>query len=135
MGLTLLNERLAKATLAEAQTYSSQAQRELSSHLQNAEVIEAMGMLGNIERRWQRIHQQEISLQAKASDRAALMGNISKLVRMAMQSLALGLGALLVLDGKMTAGMMMAVSILTSRALARPWVLTSGSRNCCWHFP
>jgi ATP-binding cassette, subfamily C, bacterial exporter for protease/lipase len=84
----------------------------------NAEVIEAMGMLGNIERRWQRIHQQEISLQAKASDRAALMGNLTKLVRMAMQSLALGLGAMLVLDGKITAGMMMALSVLTSRALA-----------------
>lgn len=118
IGLTFLNERLAKATLADAQKYSSQAQRELSSHLQNAEVIEAMGMLGNIERRWQRIHQQEISLQAKASDRAALMGNLTKLVRMAMQSLALGLGAMLVLDGKITAGMMMALSVLTSRALA-----------------
>ena len=57
-------------------------------------------------------------MQAKASDRAALMGNLTKMIRVAMQSLALGLGALLVLDGKMTAGMMMAVSILTSRALA-----------------
>lgn len=116
--LTWLNEKLAKASLAEAQKFSMLGQRELSSHLQNAEVIEAMGMLGNIQRRWRKSHQQEIALQAKASDRAAVMGNASKFVRVSMQSLALGLGALLVLEGHLTPGMMIAVSLLTSRALA-----------------
>ena len=118
VALTWLNEKLAKGSLAEAQQFSMQGQRELSSHLQNAEVIEAMGMLGNIQRRWRKTHQREIALQAKASDRAAVMGNASKFVRVSMQSLALGLGALLVLEGRLTPGMMIAVSLLTSRALA-----------------
>ena len=118
VAITWLNERLAKAALGEAQKYSMQSQRELSSHLQNAEVIEAMGMLGNIQRRWQKLHVQEIGLQARASDRAAVMGNLTKFVRVSMQSLSLGLAALLVLEGTMTGGMMIAVSLLTSRALA-----------------
>lgn len=118
VALTWLNEKLAKSSLAQAQKISMQGQRELSSHLQNAEVIEAMGMLGNIQRRWRQSHQQEIALQARASDRAAVMGNATKFVRVSMQSLALGLGALLVLEGRLTPGMMIAVSLLTSRALA-----------------
>lgn len=118
VAVTWLNERLAKSALGEAQKYSIQSQRELSSHLQNVEVIEAMGMLGHIQRRWQKLHSQEIGLQARASDRAAVMGNLTKFVRVSMQSLSLGLAALLVLEDKMTGGMMIAVSLLTSRALA-----------------
>nr|CBA32010.1 Alkaline protease secretion ATP-binding protein aprD [Curvibacter putative symbiont of Hydra magnipapillata] len=118
VAITWLNEKLAKSALGEAQKYSMQSQRELSSHLQNVEVIEAMGMLGQIQRRWQKLHTQEIGLQARASDRAAVMGNLTKFVRISMQSLSLGLAALLVLEGKMTGGMMIAVSLLTSRALA-----------------
>ena len=116
--LTFLNERLAKSVLAEAQKASMQAQRELGSHLHNAEVIEAMGMLGAIQGRWQKLHHKEISLQSRASDRAALMGSLSKFVRISMQSLTMGFGVLLVLEGHITAGMMIAVSLLTSRALA-----------------
>ena len=118
VGLTILNERLSKPKLDAAQRISMQSQRELSNNFRNAEVIEAMGMLGNIQSKWQNTHNQEISLQAKASDQAALMGNLTKFVRVSMQSLALGLGAVLVLDGRITSGMMMAVSLLTSRALA-----------------
>ena len=118
VGVTWLNEKLAKAALAEAQKYNMQSQRELGSHLQNVEVIEAMGMLDNIQRRWQVLHARELGLQARASDRAAVMGNLTKFIRMSMQSLSLGLAALLVLEGKMTGGMMIAVSLLTSRALA-----------------
>ncbi|CAM8672544.1 ArpD ABC-type protease/lipase transport system, ATPase and permease components [Comamonadaceae bacterium] len=118
VAITWLNQKLAKAALDEAQKYNMQSQRELSSHLQNVEVIEAMGMLGPIQRRWQGLHTQEIGLQARASDRAAVMESLTRFVRMAMQSLSLGLAALLVLDGRMTGGMMIAVSLLTSRALA-----------------
>lgn len=116
--LTLLNERLAKNPLAQAQQVSMQAQRDLSSHMQNAEAIESMGMLGGIAQRWQKLHHQEIALQSRASDRAALVGGLSKFVRVSMQSLTLGLGAMLVLDGKITSGMMIAISMMTSRALS-----------------
>ncbi len=118
VAITWLNEKLAKSALDDAQKISMQSHRELQSHLQNAEVIEAMGMLESIQRRWHALHSQEMGQQARASDRAAVMGNATKLVRLAMQSLSLGLAALLVIEGHMTGGMMVAVSMLTSRALA-----------------
>lgn len=129
VGLTMLNERLSKPKLDAAQRVSMQAQRELNNNFRNTEVIEAMGMLGSIQRKWLQIHNQEIALQAQASDQAALMGNLSKFVRVSMQSLALGLGALLVLEGRLTAGMMIAVSLLTSRALAPAESLVSNWRQ------
>ena len=129
VGVTLLNERMSKSKLNEAQRFSMQAQRELNNHFQNAEVIEAMGMLGNIQRKWQQTHNQEIALQSKASDQAAIMGGVIKFLRVAMQSLALGFGALLVLEGRITGGMMIAVSLLTSRALSPAEALVANWRS------
>jgi ATP-binding cassette subfamily C exporter for protease/lipase len=77
-----------------------------------------MGMLPQIRGRWYELHRQQIQSQATASDQAAVLGGATKFVRIAMQSLVLGFGALLVLDGTMTAGMMIAASILVGRALA-----------------
>ena len=116
--LAVVNERLSKPRLDEAQKYSMLAQQKLSNHLRNAEVIEAMGMLPQLRRRWYALHHQQLALQAKASDQAAVLSGTTKFVRMGMQSLVLGMGALLVLEGSMTAGMMIAASILVGRALA-----------------
>ena len=118
VALTVLHERVAKPRLDEAQKYSLMSQQALTNHLRNAEVIEAMGMLGGIRNRWFGLHRRQIELQAQASDRATLFGGATKFVRVVMQSLVLGFGALLVLEGRMTAGMMIAASILVGRALA-----------------
>jgi ATP-binding cassette, subfamily C, bacterial exporter for protease/lipase len=116
--LALLNEKISKPRLDEAQKYSAQSQLALTNHLRNAEVIEAMGMLPSIRKRWHGLHQKQIQLQASASDQAAVMGGLTKFVRITMQSLSLGFGALLVLEGHMSPGSMIAASILVSRALA-----------------
>jgi ATP-binding cassette subfamily C exporter for protease/lipase len=116
--LALLNERLSKEPLDAAQRANGQAQNAMLNHLRNAEVIEALGMLSALRRRWLASHQQHLRLQAKASDRAGVITGLTKFVRLSMQSLALGYGALLVLEGRMTAGGMIAASILVSRALA-----------------
>jgi len=116
--LALLNERLSKAPLEAAQRANGQAQNAMLNHLRNAEVIEALGMLSALRRRWLVAHQQHLRLQARASDRAGVISGLTKFVRLSMQSLALGYGALLVLEGRMSAGGMIAASILVSRALA-----------------
>jgi ATP-binding cassette subfamily C exporter for protease/lipase len=123
--LAVVNEKISKPKLDEAQKYSAQSQLALTHHLRNAEVIEALGMLPSIRRRWDALHQQQIQLQAAASDQAAVMGGLTKFVRLTMQSLALGFGALLVMEGKMTPGSMIAASILVSRALAPVEMLVS----------
>lgn len=116
--LALVNEKISKPKLDEAQKYNAQSQLALTNHLRNAEVIEAMGMLPSIRQRWHGLHQKQIQLQAAASDQAAVMGGLTKFVRLTMQSLSLGFGALLVLEGRMSPGSMIAASILVSRALA-----------------
>lgn len=116
--LAVVNEKISKPKLDEAQKYSAQSQLALSHHLRNAEVIEALGMLPSIRRHWHGLHQKQIQLQANASDQAAVMGGVTKFVRITMQSLSLGFGALLVLEGKMSPGSMIAASVLVSRALA-----------------
>lgn len=116
--LALVNEALSKSPLDAAQRANSEAQAALHNQLRHAEVIEALGMLSNLRRRWLGAHERHLQLQARASDRAAVVAGLTKIVRLAMQSLALGYGALLVLEGKMTAGGMIAASILVSRALA-----------------
>ena len=116
--LAVVNEKISKPKLDEAQKYSSQSQNALNHHLRNAEVIEALGMLPSIRKRWHSLHEKQIQHQASASDQAAIMGGLSKFIRITMQSLALGYGALLVLEGKISPGSMIAASILVSRALA-----------------
>ena len=116
--LAVINERTSKAKLEEAQKFSIQSTTALNNNLRNAEVIEAMGMLPNVRKRWYSVHQKHLQSQAQASDQAVMMNGMTKFVRISMQSLVLGFGALLVLEGKMTAGMMIAASILVSRALA-----------------
>jgi ATP-binding cassette subfamily C exporter for protease/lipase len=116
-GLAFVNEKISKPKLDEAQKYNAQSQLAMSNNLRNAEVIEAMGMLSNIRKRWHALHQKQLQLQAKASDQAAVMGSLTKFVRISMQSLSLGFGALLVLEGRMSPGGMIAASILVSRAL------------------
>jgi len=116
--LAILNEKISKTKLEEAQNFNAQSQLALTNHLRNAEVIESMGMLPNIRQRWLGLHQKQIRLQAAASDQAAVMGGLTKFIRITMQSLSLGFGAYLVLQGKLSAGGMIAASVLVSRALA-----------------
>ncbi|WP_226051342.1 type I secretion system permease/ATPase [Dickeya chrysanthemi] len=118
VALTWLNQRLTNQPLAEANQHSQQATHLADAQLRNADVIEAMGMLGNLRRRWLTRHYRFISLQNLASERAAAVGGASKYSRIALQSLMLGLGALLAIDGKITPGMMIAGSILVGRVLS-----------------
>ncbi len=103
--------------LAEANQTSIAATAFANNHLRNAEVIEAMGMLPGLRARWFGQHRRVLSLQTLASDRAARISAITRFVRISLQSLILGVGALLVLDGSITAGMMIVCSILMGKAL------------------
>ncbi len=116
--LAIANEKTTKPLLDEAQKYSMTSSTMAANNLRNAEVIEAMGMLPRISKRWYEAHRKYLQLQAKASDRAGIMAGVTKFVRISVQSLVLGYGALLVLENKMTGGMMIASSILVGRALA-----------------
>ncbi|MFC0166870.1 type I secretion system permease/ATPase [Pseudoduganella danionis] len=116
--LAVVNERVTKKPLAEANQMAIVSNGLATNNLRNAEVIESMGMLPNLMGRWFKLHGKFLHLQAEASEKAGLIGAATKFVQVSLQSLVLGFGALLVLDGKITSGMMIAASILLGRALA-----------------
>ena len=116
--LAYVNEVISKKPLAEASSMSIKSSNLATNNLRNAEVISAMGMLPNLMARWFKLHSSFLQLQAEASEKAGIVSALTKFVRMSMQSLILGVGALLVLDGKITPGMMIVASILMGRATA-----------------
>lgn len=118
IALAWLNESMTKQPLAEAAACSQQSSQLATSHLHNAETIQAMGMLGVLRNRWFQVHSRFLGLQNQASDIGAVISSLSKTLRLCLQSLVLGLGAFLVIRGDMTAGMMIAGSILMGRVLS-----------------
>lgn len=116
--LAIANEKATKGLLAEANSEHIKAQDLANSNLRNAEVLHAMGMLPGIMGRWAEKHHEFLAKQSQASDRAGALTNTSKVLRLLFQSMILGLGAYLVLQAEMTAGMMIAGSIIMGRALA-----------------
>jgi ATP-binding cassette subfamily C exporter for protease/lipase len=118
VGLAYLNEKLTRAPLTEANAMAIAASGLATNNLRNAEVIESMGMLPNLINRWFKMHGQFLRLQAEASEKAGKIAAATKFVQVSLQSLVLGFGALLVLENKITGGMMIAASILVGRALA-----------------
>jgi ATP-binding cassette subfamily C exporter for protease/lipase len=116
--LAYVNERVTRAPLAEANAMAIASSTLATNNLRNAEVIESMGMLPNLMNRWFKMHGRFLKLQADASEKAGKIGAATKFVQVSLQSLVLGFGALLVLENKITGGMMIAASILVGRALA-----------------
>ncbi|WP_207238393.1 MULTISPECIES: type I secretion system permease/ATPase, partial [unclassified Pseudomonas] len=116
--LAWVNERMTQAPFAQAGQLSQQAGLEASANLRNAEVIEAMGMLGAVRQRWARLHHGFLARQNLGSERTAAVTALTKTVRLALQSLVLGLGAWLAIEQLITPGMMIAGSILMARVLA-----------------
>ncbi|NMM37928.1 MAG: type I secretion system permease/ATPase [Glaciimonas sp.] len=116
--LAYVNERVSHKPLAEANTMAIASSTMATNNLRNAEVIESMGMLPSLQGRWFKLHTKFLRLQAEASEKAGIVGAFTKFTRISLQSLVLGLGALLVIQGKITPGMMIAGSILMGRALS-----------------
>ena len=117
MALAIWNEKATKMPLAEANRMAVSASNLATNNLRNAEVIESMGMLPNFAKRWFGLHTKFLRLQAEASEKAGIITATTKFVRVTLQSLILGFAALLVLDGKITPGMMIVCSILMGRVL------------------
>lgn len=116
--LAWANERVSRQPLAEANSMAVTAGQLANNNLRNAEVIEAMGMLPALMNRWFALHSRFLQLQADASEKAGIVMATTKFFRTALQSLILGIGALLALEGRITPGMMMVGSVLMGRALA-----------------
>ena len=84
----------------------------------NAEVLAAMGMAGPVGSIWNEVSQKHLDAHQRANDVATSFGSLSKVARMVLQSSVLGMGAYLVIQSEASAGVIIAGSILSARALS-----------------
>ncbi|RUX20175.1 type I secretion system permease/ATPase [Mesorhizobium sp. M2A.F.Ca.ET.042.01.1.1] len=116
--LTLLAERLTRQPVSAATSSGNRRGGLITAGTRNAEVVAAMGMAGGLASRWRDANLEFIADQRKVSDVAGSFGSVSKVLRMLLQSSMLGIGAWLVIEEQATAGVIIAASILSGRALA-----------------
>ena len=88
------------------------------SNARNAEILKAMGFAGRAVARFNRANDDHLELQTRTNDVSGTFGAISRVLRMVLQSAVLGLGALLTIQGELSAGAIIAASIASARALA-----------------
>lgn len=93
------------------------ATQKAQATFRNAEVVHAMGMLEALVERWGLHHRKALELQARASDHAGAIIAFTKFFRILLQTVILGAGAYLAVEHEISAGMMIAASIIIGRAL------------------
>jgi ATP-binding cassette subfamily C protein EexD len=118
MVLAVWNEVATRDLLQDANKHETKANLKTAAHLRNIEVIESMGMLPRLRERWSEAHDAALRSHNQASRRAGLISALSKTFRLTVQTLILGLGAYLALRRDISAGAVIAGSILLGRALA-----------------
>ncbi|TPJ39630.1 type I secretion system permease/ATPase [Mesorhizobium sp. B2-5-13] len=102
------------ALSTERSALASQAEQAFA---RNAETLRAMGMVENAARVWGRHVGAALTFHDRSSSANAIFSGASRALRMMLQLAILGAGAWLVLQGQMTAGMIFASSLVSSRAL------------------
>jgi PrtD family type I secretion system ABC transporter len=118
LGLALANDHATRTPLERATVAAISAQNDVSATLRNSEVMHAMGMWGGLAQRWHLRRDDLIGWQAVASDRGGAIMSTIKFTRQVVQTLILGGGAYLAIEGKLSPGSMIAASIIVGRALA-----------------
>ena len=118
VALAYTTQKVTSKKLQDASSQANWINNQVDGTLKNSEVIAAMGMADDLAHRQEKHSDQVLTMQADASRLAGLLQSLSKTFRMVMQSLLLGLGALLALRQEISPGMMIAGSLLLGRALA-----------------
>ena len=118
LALAWFGHRHAVAPAEAASKAAAESSAYLQSKLRNAEVLESMGMVHNLRPHWQARHEGTLALQSVSQSLTHRITAWSKFIRYSQQSLALGAGALLVIDGQLSPGGMIASNVLMTRALS-----------------
>lgn len=118
IGLTVLTEIWSRRPTQEANHYAHSRNGLAEISIRNAEALTAMGMIGRIATRWNDANRRYMANQRDTSDVSGGLGSAAKVLRMMLQSAVLAVGAWLVINGQATAGVIIAGSILSARALA-----------------
>ncbi|MDX5593836.1 type I secretion system permease/ATPase [Pseudovibrio sp. SPO723] len=118
LALVIANELLSREPSRALSIMNGQRSGFVNGTRRNAEVIRAMGMNQTLVEQWQRSNEDYYDVQSKAADRQSFFATVIKALRFILQSAVLGVGAWLAIKQEVSPGVMIAASIITSRALA-----------------
>ena len=118
VGLTILTERMSRDPAKEAAKIISERMALAEATRRNSEAVLAMGFGHMLGRKWDEINIRYLDNHLRLSSVTVTLGTISKILRMMLQSAVLAVGAILVIRQEASGGIMIASSILLSRALA-----------------
>lgn len=116
--IALINRAVTRDAINKTLTFDTTERNFTALSQRNVEAIQAMGMHAAVASHWRRMHRSTLAVTQKGSDPSEILAASSRAFRMLLQSSILTLGALLVLRGEISAGMIIASSILSGRALA-----------------
>ena len=118
LGLTIANQQVTQKPTEAASRAQIDATRLAEVTIRNAEVVQAMGLLPAMIERWRMVNEAATAALRMAGQAGGVVISLTKFVRFFVQIAILGIGAWLVIKHEITAGGMIAASILLARALA-----------------
>lgn len=127
--VAMINQRLTAVPFSRANAYATRANMQADAMARNSQVINAMGMVPESVMMWGKDTAESLKAQVSGQDRNVVMAGISKMVRLSTQITMLGWGAYLALESQVTGGMVIAASIIASRALAPIEGVIEGWKN------
>jgi ATP-binding cassette subfamily C protein len=117
ISLNLLSDVLCRPLLKEANEANLESMASIGGTMRHAEVIEAMGMLPALVRRWRRTHFTAIELVNHGNRRARAMHALTRSVRYGMQITILAVGAWLAMNNLASVGAMIGGTMIMARLL------------------
>ena len=118
LALAVINDLASRGLIERSGAASIKSLRQAEMSARNADSVLTMGLLGNVVRRWRESNSQMLQYLAESSYRSGALTSAAKSLRMLLQVGMLGVGAWLVIGNELSAGGMIASSILLGRALA-----------------
>ena len=116
--LAILNNWVTNRMNLQSSISAHEANKMRADYVRAQDFIIAQGMASTLVDRWKLVRDRSLDAAVRASDLSASFASTSKSLRLFLQSAMLAMGAWLVLEGEMTAGAIIAGSILLGRALA-----------------
>jgi ATP-binding cassette subfamily C exporter for protease/lipase len=116
LGLVLWNRKFLEVDELSRAQINSEANGYLQLKLRNAETVAAHGMLGRLNQRWTSLYERQTDANFAYHERLEKFRSLLKVVQYSQQSLTLAVGALLVIDGQLSIGSMIAANLIVSRA-------------------
>jgi ATP-binding cassette subfamily C protein len=122
-------ELLVRRPAAAANSAAAQAQAATAAALRNAEAITAMGMLGDVARRWRTAQARSLDRVERSRTRAKALSSLAKSLRIGLQVAVICAGAALVIERAASPGTIIAAAVLTARLLLPFEQLIEGWRH------